>query len=262
MPAPEKRNIAIETHWESAVTWLIIGVISLIVGCLLFFYGSNIRVGFVKATSWDLSSFGWPFLALAPLALLYSGYRMFVSRNEPSFLSTCPYCNYDMEFTSVPEDDFVCDSCHRRVPVMDGRILEVHGVTCGYCGHANYMSEKTLVLICEECDREIPLLNPDTGEMRHLPRGFARVDDDGIYELTLVAEGREKEALLTSLQHILALNRNQVKDLIENLPVVLLTGIPRRKAEMLKAQVEASGGTAEFKVVGRQPAAQQQTSAS
>ncbi|GEM_PF-360492 len=260
MPAPEKRNTVIEVHWESAVTWAIVGLISLILGLILYFYFGNIRVGIKNATSFDFSSFAWPLLALAPLAFMYAGYRVWASRREPSVLASCPYCNYEMEFTTVPEDDFTCDSCHRRVPVLDGRVLEVHGVTCGYCGHVNYMSEKTLVLICEDCDREIPLLNPDTGEMRHLPRGFARVDDDGVYELVLVAEGKEKEALITSLQHMLALNRNQLRSMLESLPVTLLTGIPRRKAEMLKAQVEASGGTAEFKLIGKQDQAAQQTS--
>lgn len=249
MPAPEKRTHAVEIHWEAAVTWAVIGLVSLVLGTIIFVYGTNIRI--VK-TSLDFSSFGWPLLALAPLAFLYAGYRVLVSRREPSYISTCPYCDAEIELTAAPEDDFSCDSCHRRVPVLDGRVLEVHGVSCGYCGHANYMSEKTLVLICENCDREIPLLNPETGEMRHLPRGFARVDDDGVYQLLVVAEGREKEALMTSLQHILALNRNQIKAMLENLPVPILSGIPRRKAEMLKAQIEASGGTAEYKLIGRE----------
>jgi hypothetical protein len=45
---------------------------------------------------------------------------------------------------------------------------------------------------------------------------------------------------------MLALNRNQVKQMLEELPVTLLTGIPRRKAEMLKAQLTIHDGIAEM----------------
>ncbi|MER3466821.1 MAG: hypothetical protein C4340_06960 [Armatimonadota bacterium] len=123
-------------------------------------------------------------------------------------------------------------------------------VSCGFCGGVNYLTDKTAVLICEQCGREIPLLDPETGEMRHAPKGFARVDDTSLYELVLVDIGRDREAVITSLQHMLALTRNQVKDMLEPLPVTLLTGINRRKAELLKAQLEASGAIAEMRKVG------------
>jgi 4'-phosphopantetheinyl transferase EntD len=38
---------------------------------------------------------------------------------------------------------------------------------------------------------------------------------------------------------MLALNRNQVKQMLEEVPITLLTGIPRMKAEMLQAQLAA-----------------------
>lgn len=243
MSTPEKRSHAVETHWEHAVTWGVLGLLSLLVGLFFVRYGYDwLGVNF--------TSLSFPFLAAGPLLLGYAGYRIWASRKEPVFTSQCPYCSTYIEFTSAPEEDFVCDSCNRRVPVQNGKVLEVTGVRCGYCGALNYMSDKTEVLICEQCDREIPLLNPITGEMRHAPRGFARVDDEGVYELLLVDVGREREAVITSLQHMLALNRNQVKDMLDNVPVTLLTGINRRKAEMLRAQLEASGASAEFAQIG------------
>lgn len=243
MATPEKRSTVVEVHWEHAITWGVLGIISLLVGLFFVRYGYN----WLGA---DLTSFSFPFLAAAPLLIGYAVYRIWASRKEPVYTAECPYCNHYIEFTSAPENDFVCDSCNRRVPVQNGKVLEVTGVRCGYCGALNYMSDKTEVLICEQCDREIPLLNPLTGEMRHAPRGFARVDDEGVYELRLVDVGREREQVIATLQHMLALNRNQVKDMIEDLPVTLLTGINRRKAEMLAAQLEASGATPEFSQIG------------
>jgi ribosomal protein L7/L12 len=256
MAKPEKRSDVIEIHWEQAIVWGIVGLFLLVIGLLLYRYGAVESItkgeeGFkVDPVPWvDLRSVSWLFFAAAPLLFAYAVYRALASRKEPIYTAACSYCGYEMVFVEPPQDDFVCDECHRRVPVKDGRVLEVTGVTCGYCGALNYMSEKTEVLICEKCDREIPLLDPETGEMRHVPKGFARVDDESVYELVLVDVGRDREEVITSLQHMLGLTRPQVKDLLEELPVVLLRGINRRKAEMLRAQLEASGAIAEFRPV-------------
>ena len=151
-------------------------------------------------------------------------------------------------FAEEPQSDYVCEECSRRVPVKDGKVLDVTGVRCGFCGSLNFMSEKTKVLICEECDREIPLLDPNTGEMRHVAKGFARVDDNAVYDLVLTKVGRDKEPLINSLQHILAMTRNQVKDMLDQLPTTLVKGVNRRKAEMLRAQIEANEGETELRV--------------
>jgi hypothetical protein len=126
--------------------------------------------------------------------------------------------------------------------------MDVTGVRCGFCGALNLMSEKTTVLICDECDREIPLLDPNTGEMRHVAKGFARVDDTAHYDLLLVNVPRDKEPLISSLQHMFAMTRNQVKDLLDDLPATLIKGVNRRKGEMLRAQIEACEGETEFRV--------------
>jgi hypothetical protein len=43
------------------------------------------------------------------------------------------------------------------------------------------------------------------------------------------------------------LNRNQVKQMLDELPVTVLTGITRKKAEMLKAQLTMHDAGVEFK---------------
>lgn len=251
-PPPARRSDVIEGQWEKAITWAVLGVLALIVGLLLYFYNDN-WFAFRDFQGLDIRIASYPFLVIGSLLLVYAGSRVMGGKRVKSFLSTCPYCGHDSEFAEEPQTDFVCEECSRRVPVQDGKVLDVTGVRCGFCGALNFMSEKTKVLICEDCDREIPLLDPNTGEMRHVAKGFARVDDNALYDLVLVRVGRDKEPLINSLQHILAMTRNQVKDLLDKLPATLLTGINRRKAEMLRAQIEANEGETDLRVSDMKP---------
>lgn len=248
--APVRRSDVVEAQWEKGILWSALGVGALLVGIFFMKYGSGWGK-FKDYAGVDLQFVCIPFFIAAPILFVMAGSRFMQGRKQTSFTAACPYCGHETVFVSEPMDDYRCDDCHRRVPVKDGRILDITGVRCGFCGALNFMSEKTKVLICEDCDREIPLLNPETGEMRHVAKGFARVDDDMKYELVLVAVGKDKEALINSLQHMLAMSRIQVKTMLENLPAVLLKGINRRKAEMLRAQIEANEGTAEFRAIGQ-----------
>jgi len=117
-------------------------------------------------------------------------------------------------------------------------------VQCGYCKALNWYCDKTEVLICEACDHEIPISQEDDKPTKTLPKGFALVEDDSLYELVLTESGIKTEEVIATLQQMLALNRNQVKDILDQLPSTLLTGINRRKAEMLQAQLAVHGATA------------------
>jgi hypothetical protein len=121
-------------------------------------------------------------------------------------------------------------------------------VRCGFCNTLNYYSPKTEVLLCEDCNREVPISLDDSHTPKHI--AFARRDDDKLYELVLVSNGgRKTEDLISALQHMLALNRNQVKQMLDELPVTLLTGIPRMKAEMLQTQLSTNDAVAEFRPI-------------
>lgn len=160
---------------------------------------------------------------------------------------TCPICNAVNELTETPSDDFPCVGCNRMVPVRDGMVLTINQVRCGYCNELNYYSDKTGALLCENCNHEIPISTDEDTPRKVIPSAYAVVDDEALYELVLVGHGHKEEDLINSLQHILALNRNQVKQMLTELPVTLLTGITRRKAEMLKAQIGIHDGQTEFR---------------
>lgn len=247
--SPVKRSDVVEVQWEHAITWGIFGILSLLFGLLIYKYGTGWFAYGKQYQGLDLRPFAIPFFIASPILFIMAISRAMAGRKQSSYTATCPYCGHETVFVAQPTDDFSCEDCHRRVPVLEGKVLDISGIRCGFCGALNFMSEKTKVLICEECDREIPLLNQETGEMRHVAKGFARVDDETLYELVLVAVGKEREPLIISLQHMLAMNRNQVKALFEDMPAVLLRGINRRKAEMLRAQIEANEGSAELRPI-------------
>jgi ribosomal protein L7/L12 len=160
---------------------------------------------------------------------------------------TCPFCATVNELTDVPNEDVDCVSCHRMIPIKDGDVMPVMQVRCGFCQALNYYSDKTEVLLCESCNHEIPIMVGHDGPTKKLPKGYAVTEDESVYELVLTDPGKNTEDVISTLQRMLALNRNQVKDILDNLPQTLLTGINRRKAEMLQAQVTVHGASAEIR---------------
>lgn len=182
-------------------------------------------------------------------ALSYSIYLISKARKVTAFNVECPYCQVMNGLLAPPTEDFACVGCNRLIPIVDGMIVAVHQVRCGFCNALNFYSEKTEVLLCEECNREVPIAQADDQRPQRHSR-FAVVDDESMYELVLKAYSPHKtEQLTDSLQHMLALNRGQVKQLLDELPVTILTGINRRKAEMLAAQLSIHDAEAEFRAI-------------
>jgi len=191
-------------------------------------------------------------LAIIGLVMVgFAAYHAMQIRKVVRISSDCPYCTYRNELTAAPDSDFLCQSCNRLIPVKDGDVLKVSQVRCGFCNGLNYYSEKTEVLLCEECNREIPIATDDDDikPKKKIASGFAVVDDDSLYELILTGKGGHTEDLISTLQHMLALNRNQVKQMLDELPVTMLTGITKKKAEMLQAQLSIHDGQAEIRPI-------------
>jgi len=173
----------------------------------------------------------------------YGANSLWQIRKIQSFAYDCPYCQVTNRLSAEPEADFTCRECHRLIPVQDRQVLPVHRVLCGYCREAHWYSEQRIVILCENCNHEIPITRGD-GAVAH--SRFAVQDDTRTYELSLTGYTHATEELITCLQQMLALNRNQVKDMLTSLPVVLLTGIPKKKAEMLSAQLSTHGAASDY----------------
>lgn len=177
----------------------------------------------------------------------YGLYQAYKSKHVNELEVTCPYCKDKNFLVKTPQSEFRCDHCHRMIPAEDGRLLEVFEVRCGYCNALNYYNEKSTGLICESCNRVIPISGEESEDTPTKAfEVFTIHDDEQDYDLSLVESGPKTEEMITCLQHMLALNRNQVKQMFEELPVKLLTGVPKKKAELLSVQISSHGGTAEI----------------
>lgn len=178
-------------------------------------------------------------IILAIYALIQFVLSKFVNEIEV----TCPYCKEKNLLVKTPESEFRCDSCQRMIPAEKGLLLQVFEVRCGYCNALNYYHEKSTGLICEGCNRVIPIANEESedGPTKAFEM-FSIHDDEDVYDLGLVDPGPKTEEMIDCLQHMLALNRNQVKQMFDELPVTLLTGVPKKKADLLSVQINSHGG--------------------
>jgi ribosomal protein L7/L12 len=224
---------------ERFIMLMVSGICIFAFGALLFRYRGE---GTVTPLSILLMFFGVCFITAALVAVS----RVRKVKVVPV---VCPFCEAVNELTEAPKEDFDCVNCHRMVPVQDGEIMPVMQVRCGFCQALNFYSDKTEVLLCEACNHEIPIMVGPDGPTKKIPKGYAVTDDEALYELVLIEPGKNSEDVIGTLQRMLALNRNQVKDMLDSLPQTLLTGINRRKAEMLQAQISVHGATAEIRAL-------------
>jgi uncharacterized protein YbaR (Trm112 family) len=237
MPAIQRTSDLIELIAEKSLTFAFGGICGLgFAGFLLHYRGEGMFVPLAIV----IILISLPVTAYAT----YSGFQI---RKVKAYSVICPYCDLDNQLVEEANDDINCRGCNRMIPIQDGKILTVSQVRCGFCNALNYYSDKTEVLLCEECNHEIPIAVEEGRQTKSMPSFYAVKEDDALYELVLIAHGAKTDELISTLQHMLALNRGQVKQLLGELPVTLLTGITRRKAEMLTAQLSICDGAAEFR---------------
>lgn len=232
----KKASDVVEGFSEKALIAGIGGIVGLAGAGLFFSYGGG-----------GLKGLAIVLLIAGVAGISYAIYLMTQIRKVEHFDIICSFCKAKNMLAEPPTKDFTCSQCYRLIPIIDGRALPVQQVRCGYCNELNWYSEKTQVLLCESCNHDIPINRGDDSPVRKSV--FAVESDDRLYELRLVGVGKKEEDLINALQHILALNRNQVKQMLEELPVTLLVGIPRKKAEMLAAQISVHDGVTEYQPV-------------
>lgn len=236
----QRYSDVVESISEKAFYFFVGAIFCGVIGGVFFKYKGD---GMFMGLAWVL--------ILAALAMF--GYGVYVAaqtRKIKSYNIDCPICTEVNELTEKPQDDDItCIACNHRIPIKDGKVLPVQQVRCGFCNSLNYYSDKTDLLICETCNHEIPIHQEDGKPVKQLPKGYAVVDDNMMYELVLTDVGKGTEELVKALQSMLALNRNQVKDLMEEVPVTLLQGITSTKAKMLTAQLHNHGAIAEARAL-------------
>lgn len=237
MASVERSTDLVEERSETAFIWGGCGLGLLALGGIFWYFQKD---------GGSLLMLGYLLMLFGLIGIGYAVYSLLEIRKVQSFVYACPYCKAKNSLAAEPDKDFTCIDCHRLIPVQDHKVLSVYRVLCGFCREPSYYSDKTIVLLCESCNHEIPITRGD-GSVAHSK--FAVHDDTSTYELSITGYQHASEDLISCLQHMLALNRNQVKDMLTSLPAVLLTGIPKKKAEMLAAQLAAHGAAADYRPV-------------
>jgi hypothetical protein len=239
MPRVQRLSDLIEIQAEQAIYYAVPGVLGIVFGSLLVYYRGDTQV---------FLPLGIVLLLIGTGAVGIAIRAIWKVRNVTGFTVVCPFCETKNELLEQPPVDFACEGCSRMIPIDQGTVMQVFQVRCGYCNELNYYSEKTDALLCENCNHEIPIATNSDKPAKAIPKAYMVIDDEALYELTLKGKGRrQEEELIQALQHILALNRNQVKQMLDELPVTVLTGITRKKAEMLAAQLSIYDAEVEFK---------------
>lgn len=181
-------------------------------------------------------------LAIGFCLLAYAVFCAVASRRVGSFKLECPMCRASNGFEAMPMDDVVCRGCHRKIPIENGKLLPLKQISCGACHESNWYSDHTKILLCEACGREIAINRADGGAMGAT---YAVQDDARPYELVLIAYEPGHDDLADALQELLGVNRAQIRTLLTELPSVVLSNVPRQKAEMLKKRLSQYGAALE-----------------
>lgn len=240
--APTRAEIVREELASNAFLSIVPGLFVTLIASVMLFYQLT-QVG----TSSALLPVSIVLLIIGVGLIGFGIYKASQVKKVAVFKIDCPFCEKTNELTDEPKSDFRCVHCNREVPIENGVILAVFQVRCGFCDHLNFYSEKSTGLICEECDRAIPIATDEETHAKKIFENYTIHDDDHPYDL-IINKAPNSEDMVKTLQTMLALNRNQVKDIIEDLPQTLLTGIPKKKAELLAAQISMHKGEAEIKM--------------
>ena len=232
---PQRSSDVVETYVARALGTGALALVLLGTGAVMFFYRGDSGLALAVVL-----------LAIGGLLLAYSLFNLAKTRSVGSFKLVCPMCGVKNGFESMPERNVTCVQCHRTIPIENGKILPLRQISCGACHESNWYSDHTKILICESCGREIAIARPgqETGSM------YAVQDDARPYELVLIAYEPGHDDLADALQELLGLNRAQIRAILSDLPSVILTNVPRQKAEIVRGELTQTGAALEARPVG------------
>ncbi len=230
---PQRSSDLVETYMARALGTGALGGVVLVLGMVIFAFRGDSGTPLAVVL-----------LIIGVALLAFAAFCVVKTRGVSSYKLVCPMCGASNGFESMPTSDVVCRDCHRTIPIENGKLMPLKQISCGACNESNWYSDRTKLLLCEACGREIAIAQSQGGA------AYAVSDDARPYELVLIAYEPGHEDLADALQHLLGVNRSQIRDLLSNLPSVVLTNVPRQKAEMLKSQLSHTGAALEARPVG------------
>lgn len=230
---PQRSSDLVETYIARALGTGALGGVLLVLGGVMFAFRGDSGTPLAVVL-----------LLIGAALLVYAAFCVIKSRGVASYKLACPMCGVENGFEAAPTSDVICRGCHRTIPMENGKILPLKQISCGACNESNWYSDRTKHLLCEACGREIAIAQSSGGAT------YAVSDDTRPYELVLIAYEPGHDDLADALQQLLGVNRAQIRDLLTNLPSVVLTNVPRQKAEMLKSELSHTGAALEARPVG------------
>lgn len=235
----QRSSDLVETYVARALG---VGALAVVfIGFSVFMYINRGDSGMALAVVLGVIGFG---------CLAYALYSFAKSRGVTSHNVKCPMCGAVNGFLEQPLTDVTCQECHRMIPIENAAILPLKQVSCGSCQESNWYSDRTKVLLCEACGREIAIARPGGDTTWDGHPTYAVQDDTRPYEVVLLAFGHDNDGLIELLQHTLGQNRVQIKELLSQLPSVIVTNVPRQKAEILRNELSHRGAAVEARPIG------------
>ena len=231
---PQRSSDLVETYTARAMGTGALAVVLLALGGVMFAFrgDSGLPLAIVL-------------LVMGAGSLGYALFSLAQTRKVGSHKLDCPMCGATNGFEAAPTSDVICRQCHRTIPIQGGKILPLRQVSCGACQESNWYSERTKSLLCEACGKEIAIAQGGSAAQ------YATTYDDARpYELVLVAFEHASDDLVEALQRALGTNRAAVRNLLTDLPSVLITNVPRQKAEILRNELSHLGAMVEARPVG------------
>lgn len=232
---PQRSSDLVETYVARALGTGALGLVILGLGVVMFIFRGDSGLALAVVL-----------LVIASLLLSYAAFCVLKSRKVGSHKLVCPMCGATNGFEEAPTSDVVCRQCHRTIPIENGKLLPLKQVSCGACNESNWYSDRTKSLLCESCGREIAIAHSgDSSSATYAVQNDARP-----YELVLLAYEPGHDDLADALQELLGINRAQVRTILTELPSVLLTNVPKQKAEMVQKELAQTGAALEARPVG------------
>ena len=235
-----------EATWTQASGKILAGILlvaaaaSLIYFTKYWFIGMRLRVadtvlGFVALAGAGLAG-----------AAIYNGVQTRKLRGV-GFL--CPYCDKDNRFEDEPNESFECEFCNRTVHFEDGVPVPVRVVSCPSCHADHRVAVNVQRYVCDRCNRSLELATESRGRPTTLAAGAVESAAPQNFDVLLISVDRRQEnEVALKLQNLLVVNLPEARRLMAtastSAPLVVSHGMPQRKAEAIRRQLQDLGATA------------------
>jgi hypothetical protein len=235
-----------ENTWTQASGKILLGLLLLVVSAILIYFSKFWFAGTIV----QFFRVGFGIVALAGVgiaaAAIYNGIQ---ARRLPGVGFACPYCDQINRFDGEPNESFDCEFCNRTVHFEDGLPVPVRSVSCPFCHTDHRVAVNVQRYVCDRCNRPLELATESRGRQTTIAGPQAENVAPHNFDVLLVSVDRRQENdVALKLQNLLVVNLPEARRLMAtastSTPLVVGHGMPQRKAEAIRRQLQDLGATA------------------